>query len=358
MRGAAASSVPSYAGAGVDIDAGDEAVRRIKGIVQGTSRPEVLGAIGGFGGLFAFDPAAYRRPVLVSSTDGVGTKAYVASALGRYSTIGVDLVAMCVDDIVCSGAEPLFLLDYLAVSRLDPSMVEEVVAGVADGCRQAGCALIGGEMAEHPPEPGVGEMHGGIHFDLAGFAVGVVEESRVLRAENVVEGDELVGIASPGLRCNGYSLARHALLSIGGRSLSEEAWPGAGRSLGDALLEPSVIYAPAVLTLMRDVEVHGVAHITGGGIVGNLPRVLPAELGAVVDGSSWPVPRIFSEVRVAGDVPVSEMVRVFNMGVGMVVAVPSGVGRKAAAILADVGHEAWVVGRVVGGGSVEVSGLQ
>ena len=237
-----------------------------------TARPEVLAGIGGFAGQFALDPGRYREPVLVSSTDGVGTKVLVAKAAGRYDTIGIDLVAMCVDDLVCTGAEPLFLLDYLAVGKLVPERVETVVSGVAEGCRQAGCALLGGETAEHPGAMGPDE------FDLAGFAVGVVERDERLGPERVRVGDALVGLASPGLRSNGYTLARHVCFERAGRGLDDPAWDGADRSVADELLRPSVIYAPAILAALGVAPgaVHACAHITGGGIAGNVPRLLPA----------------------------------------------------------------------------------
>src|SRR6059036_1688047 len=228
----------TYRGAGVDIAAGEEAVERIKARVRSTFRPEVIGDVGGFGGLFAFAGQRYRDPVLVSSTDGVGTKALVARSAGRFTTIGIDLVAMCVDDLVCQGAEPLFFLDYIATGRLDVDQIAQLVEGVAEGCRQAGCALIGGEMAEHP-----GAMEPG-EFDLVGFAVGVVERDRIITGEHVAPGDVLIGLASPGLRSNGYSLARKVLFELADRSLHEPAWDGARHSLADELLEPSVIYAP------------------------------------------------------------------------------------------------------------------
>src|SRR3954453_16408118 len=254
----------TYEEAGVNIDAGEEAVQRIKDKVRSTFRREVIGDIGGFGGLFALDKDRYRNPVLVSSTDGVGTKALIAQATGRFETIGLDLVAMCVDDIVCQGAEPLFFLDYIAVGRLDPDHIEQLVEGVAEGCRQAGCALIGGEMAEHP-----GAMEPG-EFDLVGFAVGVVERDRIITGQDVRPGDVLIGLPSPNLRSNGYSLARRVLLEIGGRSLDAPAYDGAPHSLAEELLSPSVVYAPAIMELLRHVDVHAVAHITGGGIPGNL----------------------------------------------------------------------------------------
>ncbi len=305
----------TYEGAGVDIAAGELAVERIKERMRATFRPEVVGDVGGFGGLFAFDPTKWRRPVLVSSTDGVGTKAAVAWETGRFDTIGVDLVAMCVDDVVTSGAEPLFFLDYVAVGRLDPEQMEKLVGGVAAGCQEAGCALIAGEMAEHagimPAE----------HFDLAGFAVGVVERDGLLTRDRVRPGDRLVGIASPGLRCNGYSLARRVLLDVGRRPLDGPAWQGAHHSLADELLRPSVIYAPAVVALCRAVEVRAVAHVTGGGLTGNLARVLPRGCDAVIERGSWEVPRIFIEIQRLGDVADEEMTRVFNLGIGMVVIV-------------------------------------
>jgi phosphoribosylformylglycinamidine cyclo-ligase len=305
----------TYAGAGVDIAAGEEAVARIRERVRSTFRPEVLGDLGGFGGLFAFDPSRYRNPVLVSSTDGVGTKAALAQQTGRFDTIGLDLVAMCVDDIATSGAEPLFFLDYVAVGRLDPGQVEQIVAGVVEGCRQSGCALIGGEMAEHP-----GVMEPG-HFDLAGFAVGVVERDRLVTGERVRPGDVVVGLPSPGLRCNGYSLARQVLLDLAGRRLDEPAWDGARQSLADELLRPSVIYAPAVAALLDAVEVGALAHVTGGGLPGNLARVLPASCDFMVRRGTWEVPRIFDEVQRVGRVADDEMARTFNLGIGMVAVV-------------------------------------
>ncbi|MDQ3354507.1 MAG: phosphoribosylformylglycinamidine cyclo-ligase [Actinomycetota bacterium] len=333
----------TYASAGVDIAAGERAVERIKDKVRSTFRREVIGDVGGFGGLFALDAARYRAPVLVASTDGVGTKGMVASATGRFDTIGLDLVAMCVDDLVCQGAEPLFFLDYVAVGTLDPDHVEALVEGVVEGCRQAGCALLGGEMAEHP-----GAMEPG-HFDLAGFAVGVAERDRLVTGERLQPGDVLVGLPSPGLRCNGYSLARRVLLERAGRSLDDVAYPGADRSLADELLEPSVIYAPAVAELLRRVDVRGVAHVTGGGIIGNLSRVLPSSTDAVVRRAAWETPRIFGEIQRLGDVADDEMARVFNLGIGMVVAVPPGDVYHALDLARTAGHRAVEIGEVVAG---------
>ena len=328
----------TYRAAGVDIAAGEAAVDRIRGVVRSTYRPEVLGDIGGFGGLVTV-PEGYRRPVLVSSTDGVGTKAMVATAARRFDTIGIDLVAMCVDDVVCQGAEPLFFLDYISVGALDPQQVEGLVSGVAEGCRQAGCALVGGEMAEHPGAMAPGE------FDLVGFVVGVAERDRILTGTAARAGDVLVGLPSPGLRSNGYSLARRVLFERAGLTLDDELF--AGHSVADELLRPSVIYAPAVLRLLGDVDVRAVAHITGGGIVGNLPRVLPPGVDADLERSGWDVPRVFTEIQRLGDVSDDEMARVFNLGLGMVVVVPPEDVGRALGVLRDAGHAAAEVGRLV-----------
>jgi phosphoribosylformylglycinamidine cyclo-ligase len=315
--------------------------------VRSTYRPEVLGDIGGFGGLFRFAAADYRDPVLVSSTDGVGTKAHVATAVGRFDTIGIDLVAMCVDDLVCTGAEPLFFLDYLSFGQLDPDQARQLVAGVAEGCRQAGCALIGGEMAEHPGLMAPGE------FDLAGFAVGVVERDRMITGEQVSPGDVLIGLPSPGLRSNGYSLARRLMFDVAGRSVADPAWdePGAPTA-GDELLVPSVIYAPAIRALIDAVEVHSIAHITGGGLPGNLNRVLGGHSDAVVDPESWEWPRIFAELQRIGDVELDEMRKVFNLGIGMVAVVPPEAADAAVSVLAGVGVQARRIGEVVAGTGV------
>ncbi len=337
----------TYAAAGVSIDAGEAAVEAIKADVRSTFRPEVIGDIGGFGGLFRFDPTKYREPVLVSSTDGVGTKAQVATAVGRFDTIGVDLVAMCVDDLVCAGAEPLFFLDYISVGHLDPAHVKQLVAGVADGCRQAGCALVGGEMAEHPGAMASGE------FDLVGFAVGVVERSQMITGDEVSVGDVLIALPSPGLRSNGYSLARRLMFDIADRSVDDRAWDDShAPTVGDELLVPSVIYAPAIRALIAAVDVHAVAHITGGGLPGNLNRVLGSHHDAMVDPTSWEWPRIFSELQQIGSVSTDEMRKVFNLGVGMVVAVPADQSHRAIDTLRTAGHRAHVVGEVVKGDGV------
>jgi phosphoribosylformylglycinamidine cyclo-ligase len=333
----------TYAGAGVDIGAGEEAVERIKAAVRSTFRPEVIGDIGGFGGLFAFDPGRYKKPVLVAGTDSVGTKVMVARMAGKFDTIGIDLVAMSVDDIAAQGAEPLFFLDCISAGRLDPEQMEQLVAGVASGCQEAGCALIGGEMAEVPGmlEPG--------HFDLVGFAVGVVERDRLVTGTRVAPGDRLIGLPSPGLRCNGYSLARRVLLDVGGRSLQEPAWPHATHSLAEELLRPSVIYAPALVKLCGSVEVKGMAHITGGGIPGNLSRVLPRNCDAIVLRTKWQVPEIFNQIQAAGHIGPEEMTRVFNLGIGMIAVVAPRDVYRAHDLLRDAGHDSVDIGEVVEG---------
>jgi len=341
----------TYEAAGVSIEAGEDAVARIKDDVRSTFRPEVIGDIGGFGGLFRFDAARYREPVLVSTTDGVGTKAVVAREAARYTTIGLDLVAMCVDDLVCQGAEPLFFLDYISIGKLDPDQVKDIVSGVAEGCRQAGCALVGGEMAEHP-----GVMEPG-EFDLVGFAVGVVDRDRMLTGDRVSPGDVLIGLPSPGLRSNGYSLARRLVFDVAGRSLDDPAWDDPhAPTVAEELLRPSVIYAPAIRSLLEHAEVHAVAHITGGGLGGNLNRVLGGHGDALVDPTSWEWPRIFSELQRIGSVSDDEMRRVFNLGVGMVVVVPPNAAHHAIDTLRRAGHRARVIGEVVpGSGSVVFS---
>ncbi|NNN01275.1 MAG: phosphoribosylformylglycinamidine cyclo-ligase [Acidimicrobiaceae bacterium] len=331
----------TYAGAGVSIEAGDEAVERIKSVVASTARPGVLGTIGGFGGLFSLDVAQYRSPVLVASADGVGTKLEVARQVGRYDSVGIDLVAMLVDDLACVGAEPLFLLDYVAVGVLDPARLEELVGGIAEGCRRANTALLGGETAEH----------GGVmkpdDLDVAGFAVGVVEQGTQLGPHRLRSGDALVGFASPGLRSNGYTLARRVLIERDA-DLDAAAYPGSSRTLGEELLIPSVIYAPSI-TALRAVlgdELHAVAHVTGGGIVGNVARILSAHLDAVIDMESFETPEIFFEIQRRGQVHAEEMVRVFNCGLGMVVAVGAPSAPLALETARLSGIEASIVGHV------------
>lgn len=330
----------TYAAAGVDIAAGDAATERLRSMVTG---------IGGFGGQFPLDLAKFTRPVLVASTDGVGTKLLVARATGRYETVGIDLVAMCVDDLVCVGAEPLFVLDYLATGKVDPERIATVVGGVAEGCRQAGCVLIGGETAEHAGVMAPDEL------DLAGFAVGAVEDGTQFGPERVVAGDAVVGLPSPGLRSNGYTLARHVLLERAGLDLGDPAWAGADVSVADELLRPSVIYAPAVLAAAAASgdALHACAHITGGGIVGNLPRVLPDGLGAVLRRSDWDEPRIFEEIRRLGAVEEDEMDRVFNRGIGMALVVGAAGVAATLSALAAAGRPGVVIGEVAAGSGVQ-----
>jgi phosphoribosylformylglycinamidine cyclo-ligase len=329
----------TYAAAGVDIAAGDLAVERLRSMVAG---------IGGFGGQFPLDTTRYTRPVLVASTDGVGTKLLVARATGRYETVGIDLVAMCVDDLVCVGAEPLFMLDYIATGKVDPERIATVVAGVAEGCRQAGCALIGGETAEHAGVMAPDEL------DIAGFAVGAVEDGTQLGPDRVGPGDAVIGLPSPGLRSNGYTLARHVLLERAGLDLGDPAWDGAGVTVADELLRPSVIYTPAVLAAgaTTDGALHACAHITGGGIVGNVPRALPDGLGAVLRSTDWEEPRIFEEIRRLGAIEEDEMDRVFNRGIGMVLVVDAEGTDGVLAALAAAGVPGTVIGEVTAGSGV------
>lgn len=326
----------TYAGAGVDIAAGDAAVERMRHLVAG---------IGGFGGQFPLDTSRYAHPVLVASTDGVGTKLAVARAADRWDTVGIDLVAMCVDDLVCVGAEPLFMLDYIATGRVEPDKVAGVVGGVHEGCRLAGCALIGGETAEHAGVMAEDEL------DLAGFAVGVVEDGTQLGPDRVRPGDVVIGLPSPGLRSNGYTLARHVLLERAGLALEDPAWAGAAHSVADELLRPSVVYAPAVLAARgaaRD-GLHACAHITGGGIVGNLPRVLPDDAGALLERAAWEEPRVFAEIKRLGPVAEDEMDRVFNRGIGMALVVAPDARDTVLAALEAAGRPGRAVGEVVAG---------
>ncbi|MGH8895952.1 MAG: phosphoribosylformylglycinamidine cyclo-ligase [Egibacteraceae bacterium] len=331
----------TYEAAGVSLAAADEVVERIRPHVARTARPEVLGGAGGFAGLFQLDVSRWHAPVLVSATDGVGTKLELARALGRHHTVGVDLVAMVVDDLVCAGAEPLFFLDYVAVGRLTLAHVEQVVAGVASGCLQAGCALVGGETAEHPGVLAADQ------YDLAGFGVGIVERDALLGPSRVGAGDALVAMASSGLHANGFSLVRRV---VAGRDLL--AQHGLGEPLGDALLRPTRIYARDCLALAAACDVHALCHVTGGGIVGNLVRVLPAGLGAAVDRGTWEVPGVFRLLQRWGDLDDPECWRVFNQGVGMVAVVADGGG--AVEFLRGRGVDAWVCGEVVPGEGVRM----
>ena len=331
----------TYREAGVDIDAGEDAVRRILPLARATNRAEVIGGVGSFAS-FVSVPARYREPVLVSSTDGVGTKLKVAFLAGRHDTVGIDLVAMGVNDILVHGAEPLYFLDYIAVGRLDPGQIEAIVGGIAAGCRQAGCALVGGEMAEHPGSHTSGE------YDLAGFAVGVVERARLIDGSAVRHGDVLLGLASSGLHSNGFTLVRRIVFDVMGLGVSD-ALPGTGRSVADELLEPTRIYVRSIQKLLEAVEVRAMAHVTGGGLTGNIPRVLPQGCRARIFKSSWPIPAVFKTLREAGRVEDAEMFRTFNMGVGYVVIVPSTAADMAARLLRESGEKVARLGEVVAG---------
>lgn len=328
-----------YAAAGVDIDAGDRAVELIREHVARTARPEVMGGIGGFAGLFdARKLAGYRRPVLATSTDGVGTKVVIASRLGRYDTVGIDLVAMVADDLVACGAEPLFLTDYVVCGSVIPERVAAIVSGVAAGCAQAGCALLGGETAEHPGHLGPDD------FDLAGAATGVVEADELLGPDRVRPGDAVIAMASSGLHCNGFSLVR-MVLDRAGLPLDAQL-PGLDRPLGEELLVPARIYALDCLSLARACDVHAYAHITGGGLAANLSRVLPPGTAAVLDRGSWRPPPIFGVLARYGQLDGDEMERVFNMGVGMAAVVAADAVDQAVSLLTERGVPAWRAGEV------------
>ncbi len=329
----------SYAGAGVDIGAGELAVELIKRRVGRATRPEVVGGLGGFAGLFRLDVARYRDPLLASSTDGVGTKLAIAQAMDRHDTVGIDLVGMVVDDLVVCGAEPLFLQDYVAVGRVVPERVDQIVAGIIAGCELAGCALVGGEIAEHPG------LMADDHYDISGTGVGVVEADEVLGAERVRAGDVVLAMASSGLHSNGYSLVRHVLLQ-GARLRLDAEIEELGRPLGDELLTPTRIYAKDCLSLIGETEVHALAHVTGGGLAANLSRVLPDGLTAVVDRATWRPAPVFDLVQARGRVEQAEMERTFNMGVGMAAVLPAADVDRALAVLTARHVPAWVAGEV------------
>jgi phosphoribosylformylglycinamidine cyclo-ligase len=330
------SGALSYAQAGVDIDAGNTLVERIKPIVKGTFRPGVMAGLGGFGALFELPLDRYREPVLVSGTDGVGTKLKLAMQLGRHDSIGIDLVAMCVNDIVVAGAEPLFFLDYYATGKLDIDTATDVVKGIAAGCELAGCALTGGETAEMPGMYAAGD------YDLAGFAVGIVEKSRILQADQVRVGDVLLGLASSGPHSNGYSLIRK-VLELSAASLDQALGTS---NLGDALIAPTRIYVKSLLALLAETEVHALAHITGGGLTENLPRVLPSHSCAQIDRNSWQLPAVFEWLQSAGGIAEAEMLRTFNCGIGMVVCVPPQGAEQAMRILQAQGETVFRIGEI------------
>ena len=328
----------TYKDAGVDIEAGDALVERIKPLAARTLRPEVLSGVGGFGGLFAIPPGKYREPVLVSGTDGVGTKLKIALAVGKHDTVGIDLVAMSVNDVLTTGAEPLFFLDYLATGRLEVAQATEVVRGIAEGCARAGCTLLGGETAEHPGAHGT-------EYDLAGFCVGIVERARILTGRSIRPGDALVGLASSGLHSNGFSLARRILADA---RVALDARPPelGGAAVSEVLLEPTRIYVKDVLALLEAVEVKGLAHVTGSGLPGNVPRCLPEGTCAALETRSWPRPPVFDWLQRLGKVADAEMDSTFNMGLGMVAVVAPAAVQPAIALLRGRGVPAWEVGRV------------
>ncbi len=329
----------TYADAGVDIDAGAKAVELMKQHVQKTFRPEVLTDLGGFGGLFAFNTSKCQNPVLVSGTDGVGTKLMIAFKMDKHDTVGIDAVAMCANDILVQGAEPLFFLDYLAVGKLVPAKVADIVKGIAEGCCQAGCALIGGETAEMPGFYGLEE------YDIAGFIVGAVDRDRIIDGSKIKTGDAVIGLASSGLHSNGYSLARKVFFEVGGYKLDSYV-EELERTVGEEMLEPTRIYVRQILPLLEKYEIKGMAHITGGGLTENIPRILPEDKKVVLNPKAWPVHPVFDLIRRIGQVAVDEMYRTFNMGIGMVLVVPE---TQAGALMADLaagGQKAYRIGRV------------
>jgi len=326
----------TYKDAGVDIDAGNELVERIKPLVKRTQRPEVMAGIGGFGGLFAIPPGRYQEPVLVSGTDGVGTKLMLAQSLGVHDSIGIDLVAMCVNDVLVQGAEPLFFLDYFACGKLDNDVASDVIAGIAEGCLQAGAALIGGETAEMP------DMYAPGEYDLAGFTVGAVERSAMIDGSAISDGDVVIGIASSGPHSNGYSLIRKVLDRAGNAQIE-------GVAAAERLLAPTRIYVKPILAVMKEISIKGLAHITGGGITENIPRVLPENLDAEIDTASWQQGPVFDFLQEQGNIETAEMRRTFNCGVGMVVVVNGEDAAKTIDLLAENGESAWQIGRIVAG---------
>lgn len=328
----------TYRQAGVDIEAGEKAVKLMKTAVSSTYRPEVLSGLGGFSGLFSFDPQKYRQPVLVASTDGVGTKLKIAQALDKHDTVGIDLVAMGVNDVLTQGAEPLFFLDYIAVGKLEPTKISLIVKGIAEGCRQAGCALLGGETAEHP---GVMKPD---DYDLAGFAVGVIEREKIIDGRAIEDGDVLLGLASSGLHSNGYSLVRKVLLEDHRLDLSAKP-EGFSHSLGEELLIPTRIYVKSVLALLEICLVHGLAHITGGGLSQNLSRLMPSGLRVELD-LTWDVPPVFDLIKELGQIESEEMVKIFNLGIGYVVILPEAEAKKAKSVLEKAGEKVFEIGQI------------
>ncbi len=336
----------AYKQAGVDIAAGNEAVERMKKHVKKTFRPEVLTGLGGFGGLFSLNKDKYEEPVLVSGTDGVGTKLKLAFAMDKHDTIGIDAVAMCVNDVIVTGAEPLFFLDYLACDKVVPEKIEAIVKGVADGCEQAGCALIGGETAEMPGMYSDGE------YDIAGFTVGIVDRPKAIDGSTIQAGDAVIGLASSGIHSNGFSLVRRLLLEQQGYALTDKPEELEGRTLGDVLIEPTRIYVKQILKLLESVKIKGMAHITGGGFIENIPRVLPEGVNVDINRGSWPVLPIFGLMQRVGSITDRDMFTTFNMGVGMVLVVPAEQAEQALAIAKEQGEQAYRIGTVTEGSKI------
>ena len=337
----------SYEKAGVNLEAGYEVVSRIKKHVASTKRPGSMGGIGSFGGMFDLASLGIREPILVSGTDGVGTKLKIAFAMDKHDTVGIDAVAMCVNDVLAQGAEPLIFLDYVAVGHNEPAKIEAIVAGVAEGCRQAGCALVGGETAEMPG------MYEGGEYDIAGYTTGVVEKSKLIDGSKVSEGDVLVGIASTGVHSNGFSLVRKVVADAG-LSYQDSIPEFGGRKLGDVLLTPTRIYVKQVLDVIRNCDVHGVAHITGGGFDENIPRILRPGQGIEIKEGSWEILPVFGCLEKWGAIPHREMFNIFNMGIGMVLALRADEADKAVGILEKYGGKASVIGRITGTPGVNI----
>jgi phosphoribosylformylglycinamidine cyclo-ligase len=333
----------TYKKAGVDIDEGDRFINLISPLAKQTFRPEVITDIGSFNALFKLDTGKYRQPVLVSGTDGVGTKLKIAFVMDRHDTVGIDLVAMCVNDILTSGAEPLFFLDYFATGRLNPEKAAEVIKGIAEGCKQAGCSLIGGETAEMPGFYSDGE------YDLSGFAVGVVDKDKIINGSDINEGDVLIGLASSGLHSNGYSLVRKLFFDV--KKMDASAYiQELGTSLGEELLKPTKIYVKAFNTIKDKIKVKGMAHITGGGISGNLPRIFPEGVSAVINERLWTPPPIFHIIKEMGKVPLDDMRMTFNMGIGYIIAIPEAESKNAISILNTAGLDSFAIGNIEKGG--------
>lgn len=329
----------TYRSSGVDIDAGEKAVDLIKGMARSTFNERVISDIGGFSGLYSIAGMGMKDPVLVSGTDGVGTKLKVAFMSGIHNTVGIDAVAMCVNDVLCTGAMPLFFLDYLAVGKLEPEQAADIISGIAEGCRRGGCALIGGEMAEMPGFYSDGE------YDIAGFSVGIVDREKILDGSKVAKGDVVVGISSSGLHSNGFSLARKVFFEAAGLKINDEVPGLGGIKVSELLLEPTRIYSPQVKTLTNDFDVKAIAHITGGGLEGNLMRVIPEGASLDINWGSWPIPSVFKFMKEAGGIDEEEMRRVFNCGVGLTAVVPESQAKNVCAAIGE--HEAFVIGRVV-----------